>query len=191
MIRLAEPNDASEAIELVMIVLKDMELEVFNKLSEEKIKELLIIAFKEKPTYRYGFKNALVKEIDNKIAGVAFGYPDHLEASIDNDFIDLLIEHNLSEDYQFFDKEEVETFKNEWYLDTLVTSPQFRGSGVARELLDSLPLVAKDTNCLSIGLNVDQVNSNARRIYLNNGFKKTGELDISNHRYDHLQKSVG
>ena len=191
MIRLAEPKDASEAIDLVMIVLKDMELEVFNKLPEEKITELLITKKKEKSTYRYGFKNALIKEVDNKIADVVFGYPDHFEATIDNEFIDLLIENNLSEDYQFFNKEEVETFKNEWYLDTLVTSPQFRGKGIARELLDALPTIAKEKNCPTIGLNVDKVNSNARRIYLNNGFEKTGELDISNHRYDHLQKSVG
>lgn len=189
MIRLAQPKDASEAMDLVMIVLRDMELEVFNKISEEQVKELLVTAFVDKPNYRYGFKNALVKEIDNQVAGVAFGYPDYIETSIDDDFIQLLLENGLTEEHKFF--HELETFKNEWYLDTLVTSPNFRGQGVARELLDSLSTIAKEKECPAIGLNVDKVNESARRIYLNNGFSKVGEIDIANHRYDHLQKNVG
>lgn len=188
MIRLAEPKDANEVMDLVMIVLRDMELEVFNKLAEDKVKELLIKAFIKEPDYRYGFNNAIVKEIDGQVAGVAFGYPDHLEKNIDDAFINLLLKHDLSEEYKLFHDEE--TFKNEWYLDTLVTSPDFRGRGVARELLDSLPNLAKTHNRTTLGLNVDTVNESARRIYLNNGFEKVGEIEISNHNYDHLQKFI-
>ncbi|MGX7024114.1 GNAT family N-acetyltransferase [Vagococcus hydrophili] len=189
MIRSAEPKDAAQAMDLVMIVLRDMELEVFNKLSEEKVKELLVKAFVKEPDYRYGFNNAIVKEINGQVAGVAFGYPDHLEKGIDDAFINLLQENDLSEEYKLFHDEE--TFKDEWYLDTLVTSPDFRGKGVARELLDSLPDLAKKHNRTKLGLNVDKVNDSARRIYLNNGFEKVGQIDISNHDYDHLQKHVG
>lgn len=189
MIRLAKHQDASAAMDLVMIVLKDMELAIFDKLPENKVKELLVTAFSEKPDYRYGVNNAIVKEINGEVAGIAFGYPDHFEETIDDDFIQHLLEHDLSEDHKLFD--DLETFKDEWYLDTLVTSPNFRGQGVARELLDALSPIAKEKNCASIGLNVDQINDNARRIYLNNGFEKVGEIDISNHRYDHLQKNVG
>ena len=189
MIRFAEPKDAHEAMDLVMIVLRDMELDIFNKLSEEAIKELLVEAYTTEPNYRYGFKNALVKEIDGTIAGVAFGYPDHMEATIDDAFLKLLNAHQLSEDYRLFNDKE--TFSNEWYLDTLVTSPNFRGQGVARELLDALPDLAKQHNCPVFGLNVDKINDNARKIYLNNGFTKVGQIDIANHDYDHLQKQVG
>ncbi len=189
MIRIAEPKDASEAIDLVMIVLKDMELDIFNKLSEQKVKELLVEAYINEPDYRYGFNNALVKEINGKVAGIAFGYPDHLEENIDDAFINLLLNNNLSEEYKLFNDEE--TFKNEWYLDTLVTSPDFRGKGVARELLDALPDLAKKHSRTKLGLNVDKINDNARRIYLNNGFEKVGQIDIANHDYDHLQKHVG
>lgn len=189
MIRLAEPKDANEAMDLVMIVLRDMELDIFSKLPEQKVKELLVKAYIEEPDYRYGFNNAIVKEIDGQVAGVAFGYPDHLEETIDDAFINLLLAHDLSEEYKLFDDEE--TFKDEWYLDTLVTSPNFRGKGVARELLDALPNLAKQHNRTKLGLNVDKINDNARRIYLNNGFEKVGQIDIANHDYDHLQKQFG
>lgn len=97
MIRLADPKDANQAMDLVMIVLEDMELNVFNQLPKTKIKELLIQGFIEKPTYRYGFQNAIIKEINNEVVGVAFGYPDSLEETIDQDFIDLLAENDLPE----------------------------------------------------------------------------------------------
>lgn len=188
MIRLAEPKDANQAMDLVMIVLEDMELNVFNQLPKTKIKELLIQGFIEKPTYRYGFQNAIIKEINNEVVGVAFGYPDSLEKTIDQDFIDLLAENDLPESYKLFDEEE--TFEDEWYLDTLVTSPNHRGKGIAKELLEALPLIAKEKNCASIGLNVDQINHHAKKLYLNNGFEKVGEMLIANHQYDHLQKQV-
>lgn len=190
MIRLATPNDASQAMDLVLIVLKDMELSIFNQLPEETIKNLLVKGFIEKPNYRYGFNNAIVKEIENEIVGVAFGYPGYAEKEIDNDFLELLIENNLSKDYLFFDAEEIESLENEWYLDTLVTSPLFRGQGVAKELLNSLPEIAKKHQCSLLGLNVDKINHLAKKLYLDFGYEEVGELSISNHLYDHLQKSV-
>ena len=188
MIRFAKKEDASEAIDLVMIVLKDMELDIFNKLSEEEVKELLVTAYNEKPNQRYGYNNALVKEIDGKVAGVAFGYPYHREPTIDDEFFEVLENNGLSKDYRFFT--EIEAFENEWYLDTLVTSPEFRGQGVAKELLDSLPKLAKQDNMPAIGLNCDKVNDKAKRIYLNNGFEQVGETMISGHEYEHLQKRI-
>ncbi|MGO2083402.1 GNAT family N-acetyltransferase [Vagococcus sp.] len=186
MIRPAQPEDAFKAMELVMIVLKDMELDVFDKLSEQQLKNLLAEAFQDLPDYRYGYRNAIVKELDNDIAGIAFGYPDHLEKHIDSPYIDFLYSRNLSDEYRLFN--ELETFKDEWYLDTIVTSPHFRRRGVASDLLDSLPILAKQHDRQIIGLNVDQVNKGAQKVYLNNGFGKVGEIEIAGHQYDHLQK---
>lgn len=189
MIRFAEKKDASQAIDLVMIVLKDMELDIFDKLSEDEVKNLLVTGFIEKPTHRYGYENALVKEIDGEVAGVAFGYPHHLEKNIDEGFFEILEQNNLPiEKYRLFTEEEA--FDNEWYLDTLVTSPNHRGKGVAKELLNSLSELATQSNLSIIGLNCDLVNDNAKRIYLNNGFEKSGEIDIAGHRYEHLQKHI-
>lgn len=188
MIRFAKPSDGREAIELVMIVLRDMELDIFNKLPEERVIDLLVEAFETEPDYRYGYNNALIKEINGEVAGVAFGYPDHWEEVIDEPFIQLLEKNGLSRDHRLFT--EAEVFEGEWYLDTLVTSQKFRGQGVATELLDALPTQAKKHNLTKLGLNCDQGNDGARNVYINNGLEKVGEIDIANHRYDHLQKEV-
>lgn len=188
MIRSATPHDATEVVDLILIVLRDMELDIFNTLTEERVTELLVTAYNEYPLYRYGYKRVTIKEIDGKVAGIAFGYPSHLEKNIDNDFITLLIKQGLTKDHAFFN--DSETKENEWYLDTLVTSPDFRGQGVATELLNSLDERAKMDGESIIALNVDQINDRARAIYLNNGFKKTSEMMIANHNYDHLQRKI-
>lgn len=188
MIRFAKPDDAKQAVDLILIVLRDMELAIFDKLSENKIKELLELAFVKEPDYRYGYNNAIVKELDGKVAGIAFGYPDHWEDSIDDPFINILLQNDLTEEYRLFSDPEV--FKNEWYLDTIVTSPDFRGQGIAPELLNSLTKLALKHDRTKIGLNVDKINEHARHIYIKNGFEKVGEIDIANHDYDHLQKKV-
>ena len=41
-----------------------------------------------------------------------------------------------------------------------------------------------------IGLNVDKANPNAKRLYLRDGFKDVGEIVISGHVYDHMQRKV-
>ncbi|MGY3765949.1 GNAT family N-acetyltransferase [Vagococcus vulneris] len=188
MIRNAEKKDAKEVIPLIMIVLRDMELNIFQKLSEEEIISLLEIAYVEFPNYRYGYNRAIVKEIDSQIAGIAFGYPDEIEDTIDDDFIQLLISQGLSEDYRFFN--EKECFADEWYLDTLVTSPHFRKQGVAAELLSALPKVAVNSGRKIIGLNCDTVNDKAKSVYLKQGFKKVGEMILADHHYNHLQLNI-
>ncbi len=188
MIRPARPEDALEAANLIMIVLKDMDLDIFNRLPEEQVRDLLVQSYMKDEVYRYGFRNALVKEINGSVAGIVFGYPDHLENDIDNAFITVLSENNLSEEFKLFTEPEV--FQNEWYIDTLVTSPDFRGQGVASELLIAIADLAKQCDKQVLGLNVDKVNEHAKQIYLRSGFENVGELTIANHTYEHLQKKL-
>lgn len=188
MIRPAQIKDASSVIDLVLIVLKDMELKIFDKLPEPEIKALLVEAYTKEPNHRYGYLNALVKEIDGEIAGVLFSYPHSIEETIDEGFINTLLANNLTDEYRLFN--EKETFKDEWYLDTIVTSPNHRGIGVAGELLDVVCQLAKEKNYNLVGLNVDKINDHAKQVYLKKGFKLAGEITISNHQYEHLQKQI-
>jgi len=74
-IRFAKKEDRFVMAELVLVILKDMELPFVKEIGEAKTLEILADAMLE-PDYRYGFRRALVNEIDGEVAGVAFGYPD-------------------------------------------------------------------------------------------------------------------
>lgn len=187
MIREARKEDAKELAPLIMIILEDMELEVFKDLSKETIEALLIEGIQTEE-YRYSYRHAHVCIRDGEIAGVVFGYRGEKESIIDEPLTDILEAKGFDSDIRLFT--EKETFPGEWYLDSIVTAEKFRGRGVGTELLEALGQFATEDNEGVIGLNCDQSNAGAQKLYEKMGFKKTGEVTISGHEYNHLQKPI-
>ncbi len=186
MIRFATSEDGISIAKLVLVILKDMELPFVQEVGEAKTIEILTEAVKD-PTYRYWYKRGLVKEVDGKIAGIAFGYPDEEEPIVDNALTRVLTEMGMTDRPLFIDPE---TFPNEWYLDTICVDEAFRGQGIGSELLDALDRIAKREEKSVIGLCVDQANPNAQRLYERKGFRVVGEQMLSGHRYNHMQKTI-
>ena len=83
-----------------------------------------------------------------------------------------------------------ETFPNEWYLDSISVSEDFRGQGIGSRLLEALPKLAKKANRSVIGLSVDEKNPKAKKLYERHDFKVVGQRMISGHLYDHMQKNI-
>lgn len=187
MIRDARPEDAKMVAPLLFTIWKDMELPLLQKESEEKILETLVVAISV-PDYRYGFNHLHVYDDNGIIAGVVSGYPGAKEPFIDQIWPELAKTHKLIDQSAVF--KEKETFSGEWYLDSIVTSPDYRGKGIGTALLNELPRFAKADGEHIIGLNCDKENKAAKRLYERLGFQTTGEILLSGHRYEHMQKSV-
>lgn len=186
MIRPAKKEDIKQLVPLIMIILRDMELPLLKTLGEDKIMALLEEASQE-DSYRYGIARALVVEKDGVIEGVAYGYGDEDEPIIDREWTRLLKEYGIEADNLFEDKE---TYPNEWYLDSLVVRKEARGRGYGSQLLDAVQEVAKTEGYPCVGLNVDKQNPKAAALYHRKGFEKVGDMMISGHDYDHLQRKV-
>jgi [ribosomal protein S18]-alanine N-acetyltransferase len=60
------------------------------------------------------------------------------------------------------------------YIQTLEVSPEFRRSGIARELLTRLEDSAQKAQAVSIWLHVDTENAPAIRLYQSRGYQKQG-----------------
>ncbi len=82
MIRFAKKEDGAAVAKLILVILKDMELDFLAEFGEEKALEVITACF-EDPTYRFGYARGLVEEIDGEIAGAVFGYPANKEKIID------------------------------------------------------------------------------------------------------------
>lgn len=186
MIRMAEKEDTKELCDLIWIVLKDMELPVLNEVPEEQMKNLMQEAMLDE-NYRYSYSRGIVCIRDNQIAGVSYGYKGELESIIDQPLTSRMEKLNLKNSVLFTDKE---TQPGEWYLDTLVTAPNFRRQGVALELLTAVPDFAKQQGETVIGLNCDKQNSSAKQLYEKMGYQKVGERVISGHQYNHMQYEI-
>ena len=185
MIRKAEISDIDQLVEWVWIILEDMELTLLKKADPIILKDMVKQAMEDK-NYRYSYHRALISIREGKRAGVCFGYRGKLEPTIDKAFNEKLESIGIKE--PLF--QDAETVSGEWYLDSLVTDVNFRGQGVATELLKTIPAIAKSENEEIIGLNCDQQNKKAQQLYLNIGFKKVWECKIGHHLYDHMQWEV-
>lgn len=186
MIRRAKKEDIKQLVPLVMIILRDMELPLLHTLGEDKIIELLEEASME-ASYRYGFARALVVDHDGVIEGVAYGYPDSDEPLIDKEWTRLLAKYGIEADNLFTDKE---TYPDEWYLDSLVVRKEARGRGYGTQLLNAVQELAEKEGYPCVGLNVDKQNPKAAALYHRVGFEKVGDMTISGHDYDHLQRTT-
>ena len=79
-----------------------------------------------------------------------------------------------------------ETQPDEFYLDTLMVLPQFRGQGVAKALIADAIHKAQVTG-KPVGLLCDMDNSRAYRLYESVGFKNIGTRPFAGHMMYHMQ----
>ena len=85
---------------------------------------------------------------------------------------------------------DAESYPDEWYLDTIAVAPAWRGRSIGAALLDALPAQARAAGKNRIGLNVDEANPGARRLYRRLGYQTVGTRQLSGHRYEHMQKTL-
>lgn len=183
MIRVAKKEDIPSMIELIMIVLRDMELSLLNEISEKKIMEMLAESCLD-AAYRFSPERSLVYELDGQVVGIVTAYCDSEEKTIDLAFQRCLVDNGYSVSQKLFT--ELEAFENEWYVDLLAVHPDFRSQGIGRSLLQTQPQKAKDAGLKKVGLNVDKQNTKAKILYENLGYQVVGECVLSGHEYDHM-----
>lgn len=82
-----------------------------------------------------------------------------------------------------------ETVDDEFYLDTLMTLPQFRGKGVGKALIMDAKKKA-DTAGKPLGLLCDLDNDTARRLYDSVGFHQHGLRPFAGHLMANLRLSA-
>ncbi|MBC1656432.1 GNAT family N-acetyltransferase [Listeria welshimeri] len=185
MIRQAKKSDAPKIAPLLLVIWKDMELPILEVETEEAIINALVEAIQTED-YRYSYRHLHVFEKDGDIAGVLAGYPGKIEPDIDHAWNAIAKKHGITYDAPIFvDKE---TFPGEWYLDSIVTNEKYRGHGVGTALLAKLTEIAAKDGEKVVGLNCDKGNPHAKRLYERLGFHVTGEITLSGHNYEHMQK---
>ena len=184
MIRTATINDLEQIYDLLLVIFQDMELPLLKLVPADTLKKMVVEAM-HNDDYRYGKNHALVCERDGKLAGVAFGYPGEKEPYIDHPLTALYTKFGVQTDMPLF--VDSETFAGEWYLDSIVTHPDFRRQGVAKELIDALPEKANADGEHIIGLNCEVINHKAYQLYEAIGFRKHSNRVLSGHDYIHMQ----
>lgn len=181
-------DDQIEILALEQTIFNDMDLDVYDILSQGDVQKAWQKAVAQSAKSRYHYSRALVAKDDNsQIMGVAFGYPDNEELDLDN-----AIQAVLADEYSYHRWlfEDSEVFDNEWYLDSIVVSENARGKGIGKQLLLASEKRALNENKKTIGLNVDDHNPKAKKLYESMGYQAVGRIQIGKHNYTHMQKSI-
>ncbi len=186
-IREATPDDAGQIAPLINLIYDEMQLDELEDVPEGDLLKVIRAAYRT-PTYLSGAATTVVAEINHQIIGVAFGYPDKNEDTVD------AVLTKISRRVKSFQTQPLtpdpEAFKNEWYLDSIAVDPNYQGHGIGSQLLRALPRFVKNTGMATIGLNVDFTNPSAKRLYQGHAFETVGTMMIGDHRYYHMQRNL-
>ena len=108
------------------------------------------------------FKNWLVAESQDKFVGAFFGF------SIEDPYPEIDLDAVPECFRPCIELERVA--RGCWLLQAIAILPQYRGKGLARQLLDKAESVARDSGTNRIALQVEEVNEIAFNTYQKNGY---------------------
>ena len=126
--------------------------------------------------YNGYFKNWLVAESESKFVGAFFGF------SIEDPYPEIDLDAVPECFRPCIELERVA--RGCWLLQAIAILPQYRGKGLARQLLDKAGSVAKDSGTNRIALQVEEVNEVALKTYRSNGY-----VEVDRRPYVHFPGS--
>ena len=154
MIRKATPSDNKQIAKLYYLIWKDMELDIVKEISKKRMINLLELSI----VYD-GSKEMEYEEQWNQLP---------LEEDIRLVGTPLPIK---------------EAKNDEWYIEAVVTSPDYRGQGIATQLLEHLITTSFNKKW---SLNCDYNNEKALKLYKQLGFKWVEDINLYGHDYLHM-----
>ena len=126
--------------------------------------------------YNGYFKNWLVAESQSKFVGAFFGF------SVEDPYPEIDLDAVPECFRPCIELERVAS--GCWLLQAIAILPQYRGKGLARQLLDKAESVAKDSGTNRIALQVEEVNEVAFKTYQRNGY-----IEVDRRPYVHFPGS--
>lgn len=181
-VRLATKNDAKIIAQVVAMAIGDEET-LKNYCGENYLEILEKIARREYT--QYSFRNALIAEIGEKVAGAIVGYDGAKLLELRKGTFDVIKTH-----LGFSPNIEPETSAGEFYLDSVAVFSKFRGSGIGKCLISALCHKVFSEGHKAIGLLVDFENPDAEKLYHSIGFVRVNTTTFFGHKMWHLQKKL-
>ena len=181
MIRNAKQEDATAVVPLIIQAMGELANKFSNTKDIAKTTALFEYFFKQ-PDNQYSYQNTLVYEEDGLILGSLNAYDGGKLLELRKNFLDYLKAHNQLTKFN----PEPETEAGEFYLDTISVNPEAQGKGIGKKLINAFCKLSTSKQFNRVGLIVDHVNPDARKVYEKVGFQVVGQRDFLGHTYDHM-----
>jgi len=180
-IRRAKIEDSKVIASHMMLAMGDIVYKFIGENSTEKafqFLEYLII----KKRNQYSFENCWVVEDEKEIVALANVYNgkklQQLRAPVAATI-------KLMFDREFHPEDETQT--GEYYIDCIAVQPKQQGKGIGCKLFEFLILEYVHKRNITLGLLVEEYNTDAKRLYLKLGFELVGNKTLTGKKMQHLQ----
>lgn len=180
-IRPAQKSDAIAVAPLMVQAMEEMALE-FVQSADLKEAYALFSHFFEMENNQYSYENTLVMEEEGEVLGSITAYDGARLNALRSPFLAY-----LKEKYGYEKQPEDETLAGEFYLDTISVSPHHQGKGIGKQLILGMIERAKALGYAKVGLLVDVLNPDAKRLYLKLGFEPVQTIELMGGQYERLQ----
>ena len=183
-IRKGKPGDASRIASLIIMAMTEECCLYFcgEKHTIDDFHEAMTtLALRTDSQYSYLNTLCAVDEKDN-IVGVCTSYDGALLHQLRKAFIDTAWERWGMDHSNMPD----ETQAGELYIDSLAVDPEYRGMGIAKQLLEATIQKSREMNLPATGLLVDTGNPRAELLYNKVGFRVVDTNTWGGHPMKHM-----
>lgn len=130
----------------------------------------------------YSWQHTTVAECGGKVVGSLTAYDGRYYRALRSVTFPL-IEEMCGKDFSGMADE---TGPGEYYLDSLYVTPEYRGRGIARQLLRAAIATAEKLRIWSVALLVSRNNAGAEKLYRSLGFEDECEVEVFGEKYKKL-----
>jgi ribosomal protein S18 acetylase RimI-like enzyme len=180
-IRKATKAESQIITEHVFLAMEQILYAFIGMKDHEKAKSFLRY-FVEKENNQYSYKNCLVAESENEVKGTLNIYDGGKLERLRAPIIAYIKTH-----FGIGFHHEEETQEGEYYIDSLGVGKSQQGKGLGSALLKFTIDKYVKNDQKTIGLLVDEDNTNAEKLYLKLGFELVGRKVLTGKKMKHLQ----
>ncbi len=180
-VRKAILNDSEIIATYLLLAMEDIVYKFIGEEDAEKAKEFML-HFVEKDSNQYSYQNCWVVEDNMKVVAAINLYNGARLSELRQPVIEYL-RNKFDKDFN----PEDETQAGEYYIDSLGVNPNQQSKGIGTKLLQYVINEYVNKHCQTLGLLVDEINPNAKRLYLKLGFKSVGKRVLFGKNMEHLQ----
>ncbi|SFK73944.1 Acetyltransferase (GNAT) family protein [Paenibacillus sp. 1_12] len=184
MIRKAQKEDAAAVIALMYTAIGGIAHTLAGTEDVGDALQVLEQFFREKGN-RISYENVIVIEEDGRVIAFMLAYHGSRAAELDRPFLERLAANGSTT--QTIERE---TREDEYYLDSIAVHSDYQGKGIGTELLRLFQEQAIELGHPKIMLLVDLDNPSAKQLYVKQGYKEDGVVQVSGHLFHRMVKRL-